>query len=205
MQPSAPAPKGLGTILSVVAVVLAAVALVASIAIPGPTGPAGPAGTNGTNGANGATGATGPQGPAGPGTLMNSSVVQPYLTGGLPLVGCTNVVYANLTIPRPGTVVVTATLHVWIDHTTGTLDRLVAETSNSTTDCAGSLSVVRYAYDLPANYPTNSIVNVVASFSNAFPVTAGPVSFNLNMQMTSGQSAGDAVSQAGIVVVFYPS
>ncbi len=77
MQPSAPASKGLGTILSIVAVVLSIVALVVSFAIPGPTGPAGATGATGATGANGGTGAngaTGPRGPAGVNYTVNTTL-----------------------------------------------------------------------------------------------------------------------------------
>lgn len=211
MQPSAAPAKGLGNILGIVAVVLAAIALVVSFVIPGPAGPAGANGADGVNGisgapgATGATGATGPRGPAGPGTLMNASLATPYQSGGQPLSGCTNVLFVNLTIPSNGTVVVWASLHVWVEHTTGTLDRVGAEIRTDPTACTANTATIGYTYDVPSAYPTVSLINAEGAWADSFNVTAGAVSYNLNASMLSGASSGDAVSEATLVAVFYPA
>ncbi len=106
---TAPHPRragGLGTVLSLVAVALAAAALVLSLVIPGP---AGPAGTNGADGATGPIGPTGPRGPAGAGTLIVSQVR--VTSGGLVMAGCMNYMRIDVSVPGPGTVVLTTSMH----------------------------------------------------------------------------------------------
>lgn len=201
--PASPPRTGMSSILAIAALVLAVVALVVAGVFPGPIGPMGPAGTNG---ATGATGATGPTGPAGAGTLMNYSQDDPWAVGGLPLVLCTNVLVLNLTVPRAGTIIVTSTTHLWIEHTAGTTDTWIAMTSQSSTDCTDSnMSLVAYDGNIPDSWPSASLVNEVGSTANAFPVaTAGAYTFYLNVRMSAGESTGDRVSEASMVAVFYP-
>src|SRR3972149_1547818 len=121
--PPAPTGSKMGTMLGAVAIALAAVALILSLVIPGPVGPAGADGTDGTNGApgpqgpGGGQGPAGAQGPAGPSPLMTSAVR--VENAGLSMGACTEFLNVTLTVPRSGTIVVTTSMHFWIDHTPG--------------------------------------------------------------------------------------
>jgi len=138
---------------------------------------------------------------------MNYSQDDPWTTGGLSIVGCTNVLVLNLTVPRAGTIIVTTTAHLWIDHTAGTTDRWIVMTSQSATDCADTnSSLVAFDGDVPSTWGSAATINEVGTTVNAFPVTAaGTSTFYLNVAMSIGQSAGDRVSEASMVAVFYPS
>lgn len=193
----------LGTILGIAALALAVIALVVAAVFPGPIGPAG------TNGATGATGATGPQGPAGAagaGTLMNFTQADPWTSGGLSLVGCTNVLVLNITVPRAGTVVVTMSAHLWIEHTAGTQDTWIVNTIMTTSACGDSnSSLIAWDGDISSAWPSASLTNEGGSATNAFPVpAAGKYTFYLNAEMSAGQSSGDKVSEASLLAVFYP-
>jgi hypothetical protein len=138
---------------------------------------------------------------------MNYSMAAPWTVGGLAISGCTNVLEVNLTAPSAGTLVLTATIHVWVEHTTGTQDQINAQVATSGSDCSESDSTrIGYIQDVPASAPTESFINMEGTFVNAFSVTAaGQLTYFLNVAMEAGQSAGDAVSEASFVLVFYPA
>jgi hypothetical protein len=193
--------------LSAIAVVIAIVALILNLAVPGPLGAAGAPGTNGTNGTNGATGPRGPSGPPGPGSLMNSTRSTPWQSGGLGIVGCTNIHAVTLTVPSAGNVVMTSTVHVWIDHTTGTADTFAIHQATDPADCSdATTNRIRFMEEVSDAAPTDSFINLAGTVVTAFPISgAGTYTFDLNINMYSGQNAGDRVSEAESVVVFYPS
>ncbi len=200
---------GIGTVLGVAALALAVVALVVAAVFPGPVGATGPAGANGANGTNGATGATGPQGPAGPagaGTLMNFTQDAFWTSGGLGLVGCTNLLVLNLTVPGAGTIIVTESAHLWIEHTAGTQDTWVVNTAMTTSVCGdGNTSLIAWDGDISSAWPSATLTNEGGSATNAFPVpAAGKYTFYLNADMLAGQSTGDKASAATLLAVFYP-
>lgn len=196
----APQPKGVSPMVSYAAIGIAVLAIILSLVIPGPAGP------QGLQGPTGNTGATGPAGPAGAGTLMASSMIAPWFTGGLALSGCTPVLNVTLTVPRSGMIVVYATLHLWIAHTAGTDDLWNAQVAGTSTDCSSSNTTrVGWLGDIPAAVGSATTINVDGSFVNAFAVAAGSHTYYMNADMLSGQSAGDAVSEAGMVLVFYPA
>ena len=202
-MPVRPPRMGLSSVLAIAALALAVIALVVAAVFPGPVGPAG------ANGANGATGATGPQGPTGPagaGTLMNYTQSDPWVLGGLAISGCQNVLVLNLTVPRAGTIIVTQTAHLWIEHTAGTTDTWIVNTAMPTSLCTDSnTSLVAWDGDIPSTWGSGT-VNEAGSVTNAFPVGgAGTYTFYLNAQMYAGASAGDRVSEASLLAVFYAS
>lgn len=138
---------------------------------------------------------------------MNSTQADPWASGGLSLVGCTNVLVLNLTVPSAGEIVVTSTTHLWIDHTAGTSDQWIVMTTLSPTDCSDSnTSLVAYDGDIPSTWGSATTINEVGATTNVFPANAtGTLTFYLNAQMSAGQSSGDKVSEASMVAVFYPS
>lgn len=192
-----PRTGGLGTILGIAALAVAVIALVVAAVFPGPVGPAG---------TQGATGPTGPQGPAGAGTLMRYAQSDPWTTGGLALVGCTLALNVSITVPGPGTIVVTSTTHLWVTHTTGTEDAWVVMTNTSATNCRDDNGLlVAYDGNIPSAWPSG-FTNQVGTTVNAFPASAaGQYTFHVTAQMTSGQAVGDAISEVSMVAVFYPA
>lgn len=205
--------------LSAVAVVIAILALILSLAVPGPTGAIGapgatgaqglqgPAGPTGPRGLTGDVGSPGPAGPAGAGTLMNSTRSTPWQSGGLPIAGCTNIHMVGLTVPSAGTVVMTSTVHVWIEHTTGTADTYSVHQTTDIADCSDSSTTrIRYTFEVSNAAPTDGFMNLAGSVVTAIPVgSAGTYAFYLNIDMLTGQSGGDQVSEAETVCVFYPA
>lgn len=200
MQPSAPASKGLGTVLSIVAVVLSLVAVVASLAIPGPTGATGPAGTNGTNGTDGAQGPIGLTGPAGPGTRM----AQNNTTASLVIATtCTHYTGINVTASGAGTVVVTTQVRVVISHTVGTADIVRVYVGVSATDCA--YDAWRSYTSVGANAPTDVYYLTLTVQKPLAVAASGTYKFYVNGDMFSGSATADSFTGAGTIAVFYPS
>ncbi len=209
----------MGMGLSMAAIVIAILALILSLVVPGPngavgapgatgaTGPIGPAGPAGPQGLTGDVGPPGPAGPAGAGTLMNSTRSSPWQSGGLVIAGCTNVHVVGLTVPSAGTVVMTSTVHVWIEHTVGTADTYSVHNAMDITDCSDSATTrIRYTSEVSDAAPTDGFMNLAGTVVTALPIgSAGTYTFYLNINMLNGQSAGDRVSEAETVAVFYPA
>ena len=203
----------MGMGLNVAAIAIAILALLLSLAIPGPNGAPGATGATGATGAAGAMGPQGPAGPAGPagppggGAIMGSARSSPWQTGGLAIAGCTNIHSVSLTLPSPGNVVMTSTVHVWIDHTVGTADTFSIHQTIDVTDCSDSSTArTRFTYEVSNAAPTDNFMNLAGTVVTALPVSAaGTYVYYLNINMLSGQSAGDEVSEAETVVVFYPA
>lgn len=192
----------------------------------GPMGPQGLAGVNGRNcwdlngngtpdpateDLNGDTAVDvldcrGPPGPAGSGALVTYAVTSPWQTGGLQLIGCTNVLILTLTVPSAGTLVLTSTVHVWIDHAT-TADTWTIFHGDTGTQCSDT-ATDRSAFfqEISESIPADSFMNQAGTLVNAFPAPGpGTYTFYVNARMYSGQSASDRVSEASAVMVFYPS
>ena len=208
-QPMAasPAPTGskMGTMLGLLAVALAVVALVLSLVIPGPVGPAGTDGTDGATGATGPQGPQGPQGPSGPGPIVTSAVR--VENGGLSVGACTEILNVTLTVPQSGTIVVTTSMHLWIDHTAGTTDGITFTHRTTSADCdlGFTANPAWFITEISANAPTDSVINVDGTLVTAFAVTAGTYTYYSNAGMWSGQNAGDRFVDSTTLAVFYPS
>ncbi len=196
----------------------------------GPTGPAGATGPAGPAGADGADGincwdlngngvpdvatedlngdtvvdvldCTGPQGPAGPGSIM----VTANGLGILPIAGCSAYMSIDITVPGPGTIVVTSMVHVWIEHTVGTQDGWWFYIEEAASDCVDA-APYNWIDEIPAGVPTDNLVNQMGTIVRPFTVAAGGTyTYHLNGAMWTGQSAGDRYQAALMVAVYYPS
>jgi hypothetical protein len=137
---------------------------------------------------------------AGPGIIMESASA---LSGPV-FSGCTNFGNISITVPSAGTIVLTSTVVLIIDHTAGTQDRWRIVHEDTPTDCE--------------NIPYNQIGEISAAVGNdgtifmtptVFTVdtvaAGGTYTYHLNGLMITGESAGDNVSSYNIVAVFYPS
>jgi hypothetical protein len=138
---------------------------------------------------------------------MNSTRSTPWQAGGLPIVGCTNVHSLNLTVPSAGNIVMTSSVHIWVEHTSGTADAWSFHNTDAPTDCSDATTTrTHYTSEIPSGWPTDSLINQAGTVATAFPIAAaGTYEFHLNVDMWSGESAGDAVSEAETVLVFYPA
>ncbi len=114
---------------------------------------------------------------------------------------CTNYLLVTIEAPSTGTVVVQTQSWVRIDHTSGTRDLAVLQTSDYPAGCTVPYSS---AVDVPAGAPTATTFHSV-SLQRTFAVTAGTHTFYFNGQMSTGQNVNDAFFYANMVAVFYPS
>ncbi len=199
----------MGTALGATALALAIVAMAMNAAIPGPAGAAGPPGAPGAKGDKGDTGANGtagpggpagPRGPPGPGALMvNGSVYATVPIGA----GCTR--YAGsevtLTVPGPGTIVVSAVLVVLLEHAAGTRDDNWDMLSDSTTDCSYSATAALAV--VTDSEPTDIYWESVPLLRTFAVPAAGTYTYGINGVMHFGASALDAFYSASVVAVFY--
>jgi hypothetical protein len=196
----------------------------------GPQGPIGPRGADGADGTNGTDGADGINcwdlngngvpdvatedlngdgavdvldctGPAGPGAVLDLG------TGAFTPLTATcaevNGAAVTLAVPGPGTVVVTATVWVRLEHTAGSPEQAVFLLSPTSADCTDDRWHTYYtlANDEPTGYYINSVFVM-----EPLPVgAAGTYTFYLNARMTTGVTANDGILSVGTIGVFYPS
>jgi len=179
----------------------------------GPAGPQGPPGQNGTDGAQGPAGPVGPQGPpgadgpqgpagpAGPGTLMGSSVVSTTqaITGTCSQYSGAEV---TLTVPGPGTVVVTANPIIVLPHNAGTRNavRVFLDTTSAVCTSDGYYAWTEVRGGLPG--PEDYVAQLTPQKPFAI-ASAGTYAFYLNGILYDTGPA--SFYRGSIVAVFYPS
>ncbi len=209
--------------LSIAALGTGIVALAVSLGIPGPTGPVGPMGLDGATGPQGPggpqglqgdPGLQGPQGdpglqgPPGPGTLMvwDGNVGNQVLT-----TECTNYLGAEVTItvPEPGTIVVTANAVVAIQHGFGTIDAVGVVLGTSRTDCStiGPEGAFKTVLLVDSATPTEFFVEGLF-LQRPFAVTAAgtyTIYLNIGLEDFSGASTLDQILWSSMIAAFYPS
>ena len=184
--------------LSIVALGIAVVALVASFGVPGPT-------------LVGSQGPQGDPGPQGPGTIMawdDNSGLQALTPT------CTNYVGAAviISVPGPGTVIVTANAQVqielfdredivgvFIDTKSGTAEGCVV-------DAYQGLVKMLHAATSPGS-PGPFLFTTGVFVQKPFIITeAGTNTFYLNVLIDfEGQTANDAIIFSSMIAVFYPT
>jgi len=119
---------------------------------------------------------------------------------------CTD--YTGVTIsftpPSDGTVVVTAVVAAYMDHTSGTQDQMIVEVDLT---AGGTCSFQPWgAYLTVQSDVATGIFSWTTSLQRVWPVTAGgSYSFYINAEMNSGASALDQIGYASMVMVYYPS
>lgn len=176
----------------------------------GPTGPTGPRGATGANGSTGPTGrqggagANGSQGPPGPGSLVVTS-----RTSASTVIKstCTDYAGGNLTItvPSAGTIVVSASVWILLNHTAGARNFAEIGIGNATSggDCIYFDSIT--PADVPASADTASY-NYGLSPQLSFAVTAaGSYTYYISGLMPLGQNPGDFFWYANMAAVFCPA
>jgi Collagen triple helix repeat (20 copies) len=216
-------------IIATVAVVLAIASLALNFALPGPAGATGPQGLPGASGTNGAQGPTGPGGPRGP-TGANGSVgpqgpagangsqgpagpgsrVSTSQTGATTTIGssyCTDYSggVVSITTPSAGIIVVSTSVWLRINHTSGIQDFGDIGLGNATSGPDCFITYSNTPVDVPASADT-AVYNFGVSPQYAFPVsTGGTYTYYISGLMILGQDSGDVFWFANMVAVFYPS
>ena len=158
--------------LSVVAIALAATAIALAIVLPAPSGT----------------------------KMAQASVGGPHGIAGT----CTHYPNAHVTIvvPGPGTVVVSATVGIGINHTFGVNDFAQIVVAESSTECA--VNNFTAFVSVPATLPTDPFHYSTVPLLRPFPVAgAGSHTFFVNGIVTSGASDGDRFDSASLVAVYY--
>jgi len=201
---AAPMPVGSGGAgvskwLSVVALLLAVAALAVSVVVPGPTGvkgdtgPQGPAGQDGTNGA---------QGPAGPGSLM---VTASHFSYGTITTTCTNYAGAEVTItvPGPGTVLVSGHVLGRMDHTAGNSVWMYVYVERS-----GSVLCTDDSYwgymSVNSDEPTGMYFDTIPVMHAYGVGTAGTYTYAVDAEC-GGVGGSCLLLESALAAVFYPS
>jgi hypothetical protein len=127
---------------------------------------------------------------------------------GLQLSGCVNFITISLTVPQAGTIVVTSSLHFWIEHTVGTADGIAFMHRTDPGDCnlAFSPNPSWFLTEITGGIPSDPTINTQGSLVTAFSIAgAGTYTYYTNAIMWSGESASDRIVDGTTVAVFYPS
>ncbi len=121
--------------------------------------------------------------------------------------GCTNYYSIDITVSGAGTVVLTTSMHFWIDHTAGVQDGYAFGHRTDPTDCNAALgSPPMYADEVVTTAPTDNLMNRAGTQLNVYSVAgAGTYTYYVNAYMWNGESASDSIRIAETVAVFYPS
>ena len=119
---------------------------------------------------------------------------------------CTHYPGADVVIllPRAGTVVVSATVGVGINHTFGLADEARIVIAASDSDCAITNSTAFVS--VPASSPQDSAYYVTVPLLRSFPVAgAGTYVVHVNGVMALGADSYDRFDSASLVAAFYPA
>jgi len=118
---------------------------------------------------------------------------------------CTHYPGAEVSISAPGagTIVVSATVGVGINHTSGLSDTALVVIATSATECTlnNYTAFVSVPFSLPTDPFHFTTVPLLRPFSVNGPAT---VTFYVNGVMALGADAGDRFDSASLVAVYYP-
>jgi hypothetical protein len=128
--------------------------------------------------------------------------------GGPVMIGstCTHYLGAQVSIavPGPGTVVISATVGVGVNHTFGANDEARIAVAASTTECA----ITNYTafVSVPASSSPGSSYYETVPLLRPFPVSSpGERTYYVNGVMAQGADTNDRFDSASLVAVFYPN
>jgi len=138
----------------------------------------------------------------GPRTLMAQA-----RRGGPVTIGATCTHYpsaeVSISVPGPGTIVVSATVGVGINHTVGVSDEARIFVASSPTDC--TLDNYTAFVSVPQSLPTDPFHYETVPILRPFAVRAsGAYAFYVNGIIPSGWDPGDRFDSASLVATFYP-
>ena len=119
-------------------------------------------------------------------------------------VGQLGAAQVSLTVPGPGLIVITTKVWVTLSHTTGTIDRLLLNHSDSSSTLGATATLVYE--EVPSEYA--SVSNLDRTFtvlSSHAVASAGTHTFYLVGRMDSGGDASDQFNNCHMVAVYYPT
>jgi hypothetical protein len=108
----------------------------------------------------------------------------------------------TITVSGPGSVVVSTTSVLTMNHVGGTIDNMRVMTGTSATDCVEDDA--SEIHDVDPNLPSSLWIGGGASVEVFTVFTAGSFTYYLNAFMVFGQDPDDAFISASMVAVFYP-
>ena len=109
----------------------------------------------------------------------------------------------SIAVPGSGTVVVSATVGVGINHTYGVSDTARLVLGSSASDCA--LDNTTAFVSVPFSLPTDPFHYTTVPLLRSFPVAAAAtVTFYSNGIMDAGAGPGDRFDSASLTAVYYP-
>lgn len=125
-----------------------------------------------------------------------------------PLVGlldttCRNTATLSFGTVAAGIVSCTGALHVNLNHTSSTLDRVISSFSTTSLDC-DPVTNNQSEYEIPAANPSEGGIAVAIPVVKIFSVPAGALTVYLNSQMTLGADASDFLRGHNAVCTFTP-
>lgn len=142
-----------------------------------------------------------------PGIMTPRSVMARHSNGGYAAIGATCTHYpgaeVSISVPGAGTVIVSATVGVGVNHTFGISDTAVIVVGSSTSEC----TVNNYTafVSVPYSLPTDPYHFITVPLLRSFSVDASStMTFYVNGLMSLGASSGDRFDSASLVAVFYP-
>lgn len=147
-----------------------------------------------------------------PGLVAPRSVMAQSSRGGIVAIGsvCTHYPGAEVTLTAPGggTIVVSATVGVGVNHSFGIGDETWIVVAASATECSmpDSTPFDSTAFvSVPATLPTDRYHYETVPLLRSFSVQGGPHTFYVNAFMAQGAGVGDRFDSASLVAVFYPA
>jgi hypothetical protein len=142
-----------------------------------------------------------------PGPAPAGSIMAQHSVGGPVTIAstCTHYPGAEVSISAPaaGTIVVSATVGVGVNHTAGISDEARIFIATSTTECTitDHTAFVSIPFSLPTDPFHYTTVPLLRPFSVNGP---GTVTFYVNGVMALGADSGDRFDSASLVAVYYP-
>jgi len=157
----------------------------------GPAGPQEPQGDSGP---------AGPQGPPGPGAMIATATTTTPTTIDA---ACVQYAGAEVTIATsgPGTVFVTATVHINFDHVAAEGDYVRLFLSPTSGSCATDEWRVRWS--MPSNAPAGTYYETFLIQEPFNVAAAGTYTYYVNGDMVGGTGGADSVVGAALTAIFY--
>lgn len=142
-----------------------------------------------------------------PGPAPSGSIMAQHSVGGPVTIGPTCTHYpgaeVSISVPGAGTIVVSATVGVGINHTFSISDESRIVVATSTTEC--TIGDYTAFVSVPPSLPTDPYHYTTVPLLRPFSVGgSGTVTFYVNGVMALGADSGDRFDSASLVAVFYP-
>ena len=146
----------------------------------------------------------GTTGPAGAGTVMATAAQtgNPVVIGN----GCATTMSVTIVTPGSGTVVVSGTQQVAINHTFNTVtDTATLAIENAPADCSTGGQSLRSFWTVPSQLPTDVNYRNEVALHRSFSVTAGSHTYEVGAYVVPGGDNSDTAGGGVLTAVFYPN